>query len=80
MKELRSKSKIKKIGLLKQIIKMNLSAPNIIIAGGVGSFEPRKLSLKDTEKFEGKSVFYSVKNKEDFKNKNISFLEEETQL
>ena len=27
-------------------------APNIIIAGGVGSFEPRKLSLKNTEKFE----------------------------
>ncbi len=47
-------------------------APNIIIAGGVGSFEPRKLSLKDTDKFEGKSIFYSVKNKEQFKNKNIS--------
>ncbi len=47
-------------------------APNIIIAGGVGSFEPRKISLKDTEKLEGKSVFYSVKNKDNFKNKNIS--------
>ena len=47
-------------------------APNIIIAGGVGSFEPRKLSLKDTDKFEGKSIFYSVKNKDNFKNKNIS--------
>ena len=47
-------------------------APNIIIAGGVGSFEPRKLSLKEAEKFEGKSVFYSVTNKEIFKNKNIS--------
>ena len=47
-------------------------APNIIIAGGVGSFEPRKLFLKDTDKFEGKSIFYSVKNKDDFKNKNIS--------
>ena len=46
-------------------------APNIIIAGGVGSFEPRKLSLKDTEKFEEKSIFYAVKNKENFKNKNI---------
>ena len=46
-------------------------APNILIAGGVGSFEPRKLSLKDTEKFEEKSIFYSVKNKENFKNKNI---------
>ena len=47
-------------------------APNIIIAGGVGSFEPRKLSAKNTEKHEGKSLFYSVKNKDEFKNKNIS--------
>jgi len=58
------------------IVKTNnnneFTAPNIIIAGGVGSFEPRKLSLKDTEKYEGKSLFYSVKRKEDFKNKNIS--------
>tara|TARA_B100001093_G_scaffold514235_1_gene587829 strand:- start:2035 stop:3048 length:1014 start_codon:yes stop_codon:yes gene_type:complete len=46
-------------------------APNIIIAGGVGSFEPRKLSLKDTERHEGKSIFYAVKNKDEFKNKNI---------
>jgi len=58
------------------IIKTNnnnkFTAPNIIIAGGVGSFEPRKLSVKDTEKYEGKSLFYSVKNKDKFKNKNIS--------
>ena len=47
-------------------------APNIIIAGGVGSFEPRKLSVKEAEKFEGKSLFYAVRNKELFKNKNIS--------
>ena len=47
-------------------------APNIMIAGGVGSFEPRKLSLKEAEKFEGKSLFYSVRNKEQFENKNIS--------
>ena len=32
-------------------------APNIIIAGGVGSFEPRKLSLKNTDKFEGDQYF-----------------------
>jgi thioredoxin reductase (NADPH) len=48
------------------------SAPNIIIAGGVGSFEPRKLSLKEAEKFEGKQIFYSVSNKDIFKNKKIS--------
>ena len=45
---------------------------NIIIAGGVGSFEPRKFSTKDAEKFEGKSVFYSIKDKNLFKNKKIS--------
>ena len=45
---------------------------NIIIAGGVGSFEPRKLPLKELTKFEGKSVFYSVTDKTLFKNKNIS--------
>ena len=47
-------------------------APSIIIAGGVGSFEPRKLPLKEVQKFENKSVFYAVKKKDDFKNKNIS--------
>lgn len=46
--------------------------PNIIIAGGVGSFEPRKLPLKELEKFEGKNVFYSISNKELFKNKKIA--------
>ena len=58
--------------LVKTSNKVEYSAPNIIIAGGVGSFEPRKLSLKDTDKFEGKSIFYAVKNKDDFKNKKIS--------
>ena len=47
-------------------------APNIIVAGGVGSFEPRKLSLKNAEQYEDKSLFYAVKNKNEFKDKNIS--------
>ena len=50
----------------------NFSAPNIIIAGGVGSFEPRKLAIKEAEKFEDTSLFYAVKDKEKFKDKNIS--------
>jgi thioredoxin reductase (NADPH) len=58
------------------IVKTNnnneFTTPNIIIAGGVGSFEPRKLSINDTERYEGKSLFYSVKNKDEFKNKKIS--------
>ena len=47
-------------------------APNIIIAGGVGSFEPRKLPLKDLEKYEGKNIFYSVSDKNKFNGKKIS--------
>ena len=46
-------------------------APNIIIAGGVGSFEPRKFSFKNAEKFENKGIFYSIKDKNYFKNKKV---------
>ena len=46
--------------------------PNVIIAGGVGSFEPRKFSLKECEKFENKSIFYAVKHKEIFADKAIT--------
>ena len=57
------------------IIKTNkgkeFQAYNIIIAGGVGSFEPRKFSAKGSEKFEGKELYYSVKNKVIFKNKTV---------
>ena len=46
-------------------------APSIIIAGGVGSFEPRKFLIKGMEKFENNSLFYSVKDKNYFKNKKV---------
>ena len=45
--------------------------PNIIIAGGVGSFEPRKFSPKECEKFENKSIFYSIKDKKIFNDKIV---------
>ncbi len=48
------------------------SSPNIVIAGGVGSFEPRKFTVKNSEKFEEKSIFYSIKDKEIFNNKSIA--------
>ena len=58
------------------IVKTNsgksFSTPNVIIAGGVGSFEPRKFSSKECEKFENKSLFYSVKDKKIFEGKTIS--------
>ena len=58
---------------LKLINNNEFQAPNIIIAGGVGSFEPRKLSLKKQKNLKVKMLFYSVKNKEQFKNKIFYF-------
>ena len=58
------------------IVKTNkgteFNTPNVIIAGGVGSFEPRKFAPKECEKFENKSIFYSIKDKTIFKNKIVS--------
>jgi len=45
--------------------------PNIIIAGGVGSFEPRKPPIKGIERFEQYNLFYSVKNKKIFDNQDV---------
>ena len=52
--------------------KQEFNVASIVIAGGVGSFEPRKFPLKDCEKFEGNSLFYSIKDKSIFKDKTIS--------
>jgi thioredoxin reductase (NADPH) len=46
--------------------------PNVIIAGGVGSFEPRKFSPKECEKYENQSILYSVKDKKVFEGKIVS--------
>ena len=58
------------------IVKTNngttFQTPNVIIAGGVGSFEPRKFASKDCEKFENKSIFYSVKDKNIFNGKIVT--------
>ncbi len=45
--------------------------PNVIIAGGVGSFEPRKFSPKECATFENKSILYAVKDKSIFKGKTV---------
>ena len=58
------------------IVKTNngkvFSTPNVIIAGGVGSFEPRKFPIKECEKYENKSIYYSVKDKSLFSGKTVS--------
>ena len=48
------------------------NTPNIIIAGGVGSFEPRKFAPKECKKFEDKSIFYSIRDKNIFKDKTVT--------
>lgn len=44
----------------------------ILIAAGAGSFVPNRPPLENIEEFEGKSVFYMVKKRDDFKGKKIA--------
>ncbi len=50
----------------------NFITPNIIIAGGVGSFEPRKFAPKECEKYENKYLFYAIKDKKIFEKKKVT--------
>jgi thioredoxin reductase (NADPH) len=46
-------------------------APVVVIAGGLGTFEPRKPPLEELEYYEGKGVSYMIKNPEDYTDKEI---------
>ena len=48
-----------------------LIAPVIIIAAGGGSFMPKKPSLPNIGSYEGQSVFYAVRQMEQFRDKNL---------
>jgi thioredoxin reductase (NADPH) len=48
-----------------------LCAGAVVIAAGVGSFQPRRLSLPGIEDFEGKSVHYRVKTAADFHGRDL---------
>jgi thioredoxin reductase (NADPH) len=43
----------------------------VVIAGGLGCFEPRKPDLQNLQHFEGKGVFYLVKDPETFRGKRL---------
>jgi thioredoxin reductase (NADPH) len=43
----------------------------IVIAGGLGCFEPRKPEIENLERFEGKGVAYMVKDPELFRDKKV---------
>lgn len=46
-------------------------APVVAIAGGLGSFEPRKPKLEDLTRFEDNGVAYMIKDPEIYRNKNV---------
>jgi thioredoxin reductase (NADPH) len=43
----------------------------VVIAGGLGSFEPRKPAIENLEKYEGHGVTYMVRDPEDFRDKRL---------
>jgi thioredoxin reductase (NADPH) len=48
-----------------------LRAGAVVIAAGVGSFQPRRLALPGIEEFEGNSVHYRVKTAADFHGRDL---------
>jgi thioredoxin reductase (NADPH) len=48
-----------------------INAKVIVIAAGLGSFEPRKPVVKNLAEFEGKGVTYMVKNPESYRGKKV---------
>ncbi len=46
----------------------------VVIAAGGGSFQPKKPPIDAIDDYEGKSVFYSIKNIEKFENKEIAII------
>ncbi|TAL04609.1 MAG: NAD(P)/FAD-dependent oxidoreductase [Rhodospirillaceae bacterium] len=48
-----------------------IEAAVIVIAGGGGSFTPKKPKIERLDEFEGKSLFYAVRKIEQFRGKNV---------
>jgi thioredoxin reductase (NADPH) len=48
-----------------------ISCKVIVIAGGLGCFEPRKPAIDNLEQYEGKGVAYIVKNPETFRDRTV---------
>jgi len=48
-----------------------LEAPVLVVAAGGGSFVPKKPPIKGIEEYEAKSVFYSVRRMETFRDRNV---------
>ncbi|MBL0941752.1 MAG: NAD(P)/FAD-dependent oxidoreductase, partial [Alphaproteobacteria bacterium] len=48
-----------------------INAGAVIIAAGVGAFGPNRPPLLNIESYEGKSIFYFIKNREQFQGKRV---------
>jgi thioredoxin reductase (NADPH) len=53
---------------------MRFDAGAVIIAGGVGSFQPRRLGLEGAERHEGSSIHYRVRDAAQFADKDLVIL------
>jgi len=49
----------------------NIMARAVIVAAGAGAFGPNRPPLADIERYEGKSVFYLVSRRENFRSKRV---------
>ena len=47
------------------------AAPVVVIAGGLGSFEPRKPPIAEIENYEGKGVAYIIRDPEIYRDKKV---------
>ncbi|MEM1262072.1 MAG: NAD(P)/FAD-dependent oxidoreductase [Pseudomonadota bacterium] len=59
---------------VKTSVGTEFSAKTVIIAGGVGSFQPRKLRLADAEPFEDRQIHYRVRDPDRFNGKRLLVL------
>ena len=50
---------------------LHFDTGTVVIAGGVGSFQPRRLGVEGLDAFEGTNVFYRVKSAAEFHGKHV---------
>jgi thioredoxin reductase (NADPH) len=57
--------------LLRTSVDTRFHTKTVIIAGGLGSFQPRRLGVEGSEPFEGRHIRYKVKSAADFVGKRL---------
>jgi len=57
--------------ILTTIAGISIACKVVVIAGGLGSFEPRKPAIENLEQYEGNGVTYMVRDPETFRDKRV---------